>query len=155
MPKLQDEQQSGVVVPQGTEPSVFSKIMRGEIARLKVYEDPWTCAFFPKEQLNLGHTLLVPKIQIDSFLELPEPYYTVLFQNSRKVGQAILDATGCARIGTLIHGFEVPHFHYHLIPMSTAADIWKIKPVPHTESELERMQTLIVAALRNRQTGRC
>lgn len=137
-----------VVVLSGKEPSVFTKIIRGEIPNLKIFEDHYTYAFFPREQLNVGHTLLVPKIQVDSFLDVPEPYYSAIFQNSRKIGEAILSATKCARIGTLIHGFEVPHFHYHLIPMYTAKDIWTIKPTRHTEAELLPMQKDIVAALK-------
>lgn len=136
-----------VIVPEGKSPSVFTKIIRGEISQLKIYEDNHVCAFFPREQLNVGHTLIVPKYQADSFLDVPEPYYSAVFSTSKKIGQAILESTKCARVGTLIHGFEVPHFHYHLIPMFTSSDIWKIHPEKHTEADLLVMQKKIIAAL--------
>ena len=146
-PTKPNSKSADVVVPEGLQPSVFTKIIRGEISQLKIYEDQHVCAFFPREQLNLGHTLIVPKYQADSFLEVPEPYYTAVFQTSKIVGRAILESTGCARVGTLIHGFEVPHFHYHLIPMFTSADLWKIHPTRHSEAELLEMLKKIIAAL--------
>ena len=137
----------GVIVPSGQGPSVFTKIIRGEIPCFKIFEDCHTFAFFPREQLNIGHTLIVPKIQIGSFLDVPEPFYSAVFENSKKIGHAILTATKCARVGTLIHGFEVPHFHYHQIPMFTPGDLWNIKPTQHTNAELLPMQKAIIAAL--------
>ena len=136
-----------VVVPAGLTPSVFTRIIRGEIPCLKIYEDQYTFAFFPREQLNIGHTLVVPKIQVDSFLDVPEPYYSAVFQNSQKIGRAIFSATKCLRVGTLIHGLEVPHFHYHLLPMFSSGDICKITPTRHPESDLIPMQKKIIAAL--------
>ncbi len=143
----QDYSKSEVIVSEGKEPSVFTKIIRGEIPCFKVFEDRYTFAFFPREQLNVGHTLVVPKIQVDSFLDVPEPYHAAIFQNAQKIGRAILSSTKCARVGSLIHGFEVPHFHYHLIPMFSSKDIWTIHPTKHSESELLEMQKKIVAAL--------
>lgn len=147
-PKKMNAELGDVVIPDGQEPSVFTKIIRGEISQLKIYEDRYVCAFFPREQLNLGHTLIVPKYQVDSFLDVPEPYYSAVFETSKKIGRAILEVTKCRRVGTLIHGFEVPHFHYHLIPMFASGDLWKIHPERHPEADLLDMQKKIIAALR-------
>jgi histidine triad (HIT) family protein len=97
--------------------TLFTKIINAEIPSYKIYEDEHTFAFLDISPIASGHTLIVPKIEIDYWLDVPEPYYTAVFQTAKKLAPAIHKATECLRIGTKIEGVDVPHFHYHLIPM--------------------------------------
>jgi histidine triad (HIT) family protein len=103
--------------------TLFTKIIAGDIPSFKVYEDAWTFAFLTKDAVHLGHTLIVPKLEVDYFIDVPEPFFSKVFENSKILARAIHGVTGCKRVGTLIAGWEVPHFHYHLIPMFHAADL--------------------------------
>jgi histidine triad (HIT) family protein len=103
--------------------TVFSKIISGEIPSFKVHEDQWTFSFLTKDAIHLGHTLIVPKIEIDNFIDVPEPYYSKVFVNARYIAKAIQKVTACKRVGTIIAGWDVPHFHYHLIPMFDYYDL--------------------------------
>ena len=100
-----------------------------------------------RDEIRLGHTLVVPKIQVDKFWEVPEPYYSAVFKTAKMISKAVLEATECKRIGTLIHGLEVPHFHYHIVPMFESGDLRNRAPYRPTEAELGPMQKKIIAAL--------
>lgn len=82
--------------------TLFTKIIKGEIPSHKIYEDAYTYAFLDIYPVQPGHTLIVPKIEIDYFLDVPEPYYSAVFQTAKKITPAIQQATGCARISTTI-----------------------------------------------------
>jgi histidine triad (HIT) family protein len=97
--------------------TIFTKIINGEIPSYKIYEDDYTYSFLDIKPFHLGHTLVVSKIEVDYFVDVPEPYYSAVFQTAKKIAPAIQKATKTERIGTLIEGLEVPHFHYHLIPI--------------------------------------
>lgn len=127
--------------------SVFSKIIRGEIPSYKVYEDEHVFAFLDINPIHAGHTLVVPKTEIDYFLDVPEPYYSAVFRAAKKIGRAVHEATGCKRVGTVILGFDVPHFHYHLVPMWGHGDLdfRKSKQVP--AAEMKAIQEAIVSRL--------
>ncbi len=103
--------------------SVFTKIIRGELPSYKILENDLVIAFLARESITLGHTLVVPKVEIDHFLDVPEPHYTAVFAAARTVGQAIHLATGSLRVGAIIAGWDVPHFHYHLVPMNGPQDL--------------------------------
>ena len=103
--------------------SIFTKIIHGEISSYKIYEDDLTFAFLDINPIHLGHTLVVPKTEVDYFLDVPEPYYSAVFKTGKLVARAIQDATNCKRVGTVIMGFDVPHFHYHLVPMWDHGDL--------------------------------
>jgi histidine triad (HIT) family protein len=98
-------------------PTLFTKIINGEIPCYKIYEDSYTFAFLDISPVAEGHTLIVPKIEVDYWLDVPEPYYSSVFQTAKKIAPAIQQATGCLRVGTKIVGLDVPHFHYHIVPM--------------------------------------
>ena len=102
--------------------SIFTKIIKEELPSMKLYENEHVYAFLDIFPVRLGHSLIVPKIEVDYFLDLEEPYYSAVFQAAKKIAPAIQAATKCKRVGTAIMGFEVPHFHYHLIPMDSLAD---------------------------------
>lgn len=127
--------------------TIFSRIIAWEIPSYKVYEDEYTFAFLDISPQVLGHTLVVPKIEVDHFSEVPEPYYSAIFQTAKKLAPALKKATGCARVCTAFLGYQVPHCHYQLLPTDSEADfVWK--PVPQaTPESLTEMQEKILTAL--------
>lgn len=102
--------------------SIFSKIISGEIPCYKVAEDEFNIAFLDIFPLKKGHTLVVPKMEIDQLFELPSENYNGLMQFSYKVANAIKVAIPCNRVSLQVIGLEVPHAHVHLIPINTIND---------------------------------
>lgn len=127
--------------------SIFTKIINGEIPSYKVYENEYIYAFLDINPINLGHTLIVPKIEIDYFLDVPEPYYSEVFKSAKIISRAIQEATKCNRIMTMIAGLDIPHFHYHLIPTNSMKDLdfKKAKSLP--EEEMKNIQGKIKSLL--------
>jgi len=126
--------------------TIFTKIMNGEIPSYKIYEDEYCFAFLDIQPIQEGHILVVPKIEVDSFTEVPEPYYSAVFKAAQKISIALQKATNCNRVGTMILGWDVPHFHYHLIPMWSVGDIkGKIKNLPPEKMKL--IQEKIISKL--------
>lgn len=128
-------------------PTLFSRIISGEIPSYKVYEDENTYAFLDIFPQHPGHTLIVPKYEADHFSEVPEPYYSAIFQTAKQLAPAILSATGCNRICTAFIGYQVPHCHYHLIPTMDESDFTS-KPIGQaTPEELDVIQKKIISHL--------
>ncbi len=127
--------------------SIFTKIIKGEIPSYKVYENEHCLAFLDIQPIHSGHTLVVPKIEVDHFSDLPEPYYSAVFQAAKILSKAIGKATGCPRVGAAIVGFEVPHFHYHLVPLWGPADLNFKNAKKQTAEEMQDMQVRIKKAL--------
>jgi len=103
--------------------SVFTKIINGQIPCFKIAETDKAIAFLDIAPLAKGHTLVVPKIQIDKFFELPSEDYLSLMTFVKQVANAMAKALPCERIGATVIGLEVPHAHMHLIPISTMGDM--------------------------------
>ena len=122
-------------------PSIFTRIIAGDIPSYKIYEDDILYAFLDIHPLHLGHTLVVPKMEIGSILDVEDAVYNHLMLTAKHIlAPAIKRATGCVRIGFSVEGFGVPdHVHLHLIPLSTAGDMDPSKA--HTEST-ERMESI-------------
>lgn len=97
--------------------SIFTKIINGEIPCYKIAEDEHFFAFLDINPNAKGHTLCVPKQEVDKLLDLEEDVYMGLMAFSRKVGKAIETAVDCKRVGMTVIGLEVPHVHVHLIPL--------------------------------------
>lgn len=126
-------------------PSLFSKIIAWEIPAYRIYEDEWTFAFLDIFPQAPGHALIVPKCEVDHFSEVPEPYYSAIFQTAKKLSPAIQKATECNRVCAMFIGYEIPHCHYHLIPTNSLEDIhWKKMPQADMES-LKNMQEKIIS----------
>ena len=104
-------------------PSIFTKIVKGEIPAHKVYEDDNYLAFLDVFPLREGHTLVIPKKEIDYMFDLDDELLTGLTLVSKKVAKAIAKAIPCKRIGTAVMGLEVPHAHLHLIPINKMDDM--------------------------------
>lgn len=127
--------------------TLFTKIIAWEIPSFKIYEDEYTYAFldiFPQQK---GHTLIVPKCEIDHFADVPEPFYSAIFQTAKKIAPAIKKATNCTRVCTLFVGYEVPHCHYHLIPTNQISDINFISRPQWDMWELKILQEQIISFL--------
>tara|TARA_B100001939_G_C16673068_1_gene501108 strand:- start:215 stop:610 length:396 start_codon:yes stop_codon:yes gene_type:complete len=103
--------------------SIFTKIIKGEISCFKVLENEDFIAFLDVNPVNKGHTLVVPKLQIDYIYDLPEDIFSKLFIFSKKVAQMLKNSFSCNRIGISVVGLEVPHAHIHLIPINKIEDM--------------------------------
>lgn len=97
--------------------TIFSKIIQGEIPSYKIAEDEKYFAFLDINPLSKGHTLVVPKKEVDYVFDLDKETYEGLFLFVRKVGKAIQEHIPCKRLGIVVYGFDVPHAHVHLIPL--------------------------------------
>ena len=104
-------------------PTLFTKIVNGEIPCYKIAEDDSFLAFLDINPNAKGHTLCIPKKEVDKLLDLDEETYLGLMAFSRKVGKAMEKAIDCKRIGLTVIGLEVPHVHVHLIPLNSMQDI--------------------------------
>jgi len=109
--------------------SVFSKIISKEIPCYIIAENQDFIAFLDINPNSLGHTLCVPKIEVDNFLDLEKKSYDKLMSFSRNVALAIKQVVTCKRVGMSLIGLEVPHVHVHLIPISNMEDMQFIKKI--------------------------
>ncbi|MCV6630071.1 MAG: HIT family protein [Flavobacteriaceae bacterium] len=103
--------------------SVFTKIIEGEIPSYTVAEDDFCYAFLDINPNTKGHTLCVPKKEVDKLFDLDEMEYSRLMSFSRKVAIAIEAVVHCKRVGMAVVGLEVPHAHIHLIPIHSIGDM--------------------------------
>ncbi|HEX2977403.1 MAG TPA: HIT family protein, partial [Bacteroidales bacterium] len=97
--------------------SVFSKIVSGEIPCYKVAEDDNFLAFLDINPLKAGHTLVIPKEEIDYLFDIDDTLLSKMMVFSKKVARALGEAVPCKRVGITVLGFDVPHAHIHLVPM--------------------------------------
>ena len=103
--------------------SIFTKIIKGEIPCYKIAEDDHFIAFLDVFPIKKGHTLVVPKVQIDYLFDLDDSLLSDLMIFAKKVAQKMQRAISCERIGIAVIGLEVPHAHIHLVPLDTVGDI--------------------------------
>lgn len=103
--------------------SIFTKIIQGEIPSYKIAENEKFIAFLDVNPNTKGHTLCVPKKEIDKIFDLEEDLYAELMLFSRKVAMALRKTVPCKRIGMAVVGLEVPHVHVHLIPLNQMKDM--------------------------------
>ena len=103
--------------------SVFTKIIKKEISSYTVYEDSDVIAFLDINPIKMGHTLVVPKKQIDYIFDLDNDDYNKLWTTTKKIANGIRKSVVCRRVGISVVGFEVPHCHIHLIPINTISDM--------------------------------
>ncbi|MBH1957028.1 HIT domain-containing protein [Candidatus Saccharibacteria bacterium] len=105
--------------------SIFTKIIKGEIPCHKIYEDDNVIAFLDVHPQTEGHTLVVPKRQVDHLWDLDQVEYEVLWHAVKKIGAHLKDEIGSPRVGVVVEGFGVPHVHVHLIPIYHGEDLKK------------------------------
>ena len=103
--------------------SIFTKIIKGEIPCYKIAEDDRFIAFLDVFPIKKGHTLVVPKAQIDYLFDLDDSLLSDLMIFAKKFSQKMQSTISCERIGIAVIGLEVPHAHIHLVPLDTVGDI--------------------------------
>ena len=129
--------------------SVFSKIVAGEIPAWKVAEDDDFLAFLDISPLTMGHTLVIPKNEVDYLFDIDSDEYSRLFLFARKVALGIKEAVPCKRIGVAVLGMEVPHAHIHLVPLNKESDMDLSRPKLKPElSEMEQIAKLISSKIK-------
>ena len=103
--------------------TIFTRIIEGKIPGTFVWKDDECVAFMSINPLRPGHTLVVPRLEVDHWIDCPIELRTHLFDVSQTIGQAIDKVFGAERVGMMIAGLEVPHFHIHLVPMDGVHDL--------------------------------
>lgn len=127
--------------------SIFTKIVNGEIPCYKIAETEEFLAFLDVNPNSKGHTLCIPKQEIDKIFDLEEAHYVRLMSFSKKVAKAIEKTIPCKRIGMTVIGLEVPHAHVHLIPLHTMEDARFIKKTKLTSDEFQALAKAIQSNL--------
>lgn len=127
--------------------SIFSRIIQGEIPCYKIAESDRYFAFLDISPLAKGHTLVIPKEEVDYIFDLDDELLSGLMVFAKKVGKAIEAVMPCERIGVTVIGLEVPHAHVHLIPINSVGDMNFASPkLSFPTAEMERIATEIRAA---------
>lgn len=114
--------------------SIFTRIIKGEIPCHKIYEDDHTIAFMDIHPVQSGMVLVVPKLQIDHFMDLPDPEYQALMSTVKKVAQKMHEVFPNKRIGVQIEGLDIPHAHIKLLPFSSG-DEYRAQPSLKSEPD--------------------
>lgn len=126
--------------------SIFTKIINGEIPCYKVAETEDCLAFLDINPIAKGHTLAIPKKEVDYLFDLDDANYQKLFAFSKKVAKAIESTVPCERIGVAVIGLEVPHAHIHLCPINNVHDLSFSNPrVKLTKEEFQELAKQIQA----------
>lgn len=127
--------------------TIFSRIVAGEIPSYKVAEDDRFYAFLDINPVAEGHTLVIPKHEIDYIFDEDDELLAAHFVFAKRVAAAIKDAIPCTKVGVTVMGLEVPHSHIHLIPMQSEGDMDFKKP--HLKLEPEAMQAICEKIAKN------
>ena len=123
--------------------SIFTKIINGDIPCYKIAEDDSFFAFLDVNPNAKGHTLCIPKKEVNRIFELEEDLYNGLMTFSRKIAIALEKAVDCKRVGVAVIGLEVPHVHVHLIPLNDMKDMTFQHKVALTETEFKAIASSI------------
>ena len=127
--------------------TIFTKIINGEIPAYKITEDDNFLAFLDVNPNAKGHTLCIPKQEVNKLFDMPEDQYTGLMQFARKVAIALEKTVPCKRVGVAVVGLEVPHAHVHLIPLNEMDEMRFVNKVKLEKEELEELAKAIAANL--------
>jgi histidine triad (HIT) family protein len=103
--------------------TIFSKIINDIIPSFKVAEDDMFVAFLDVAPLQKGHTIVVPRVEIDNLFDVPDDYLSKILLFAKPIAKAIETTYNCKRVAIVVVGFEVPHAHIHLIPINTTQDM--------------------------------
>jgi histidine triad (HIT) family protein len=129
-------------------PSIFSKIIAGEIPCYKIAENEKFIAFLDVFPLLKGHVLVVPKLEVDKLFDVPDAYMSEWLVFAKPIAKAIESAMPCNRVGISVIGLEVPHAHMHLVPINSANDLnFTQEKLKLTSEELQAVQIEILKHL--------
>ena len=127
--------------------SIFTKIIQGEIPCYKIAEDEHCFAFLDINPNAIGHTLCIPKQEVDKLFDLPKERYHELLEFARKIAIALEKAIPCERVGMAVVGLEVHHAHIHLIPISQMSEMTFQEKVALTPEEFQEVADKIKSYL--------
>ncbi|HOI48055.1 MAG TPA: HIT family protein [Prolixibacteraceae bacterium] len=129
--------------------TIFTKIVNGEIPAYKVAEDDRFLAFLDIFPVAKGHTLVIPKKEVDYLFELDDQLFADLHLFAKKVAEGLRRAVPCQKVGVMVLGLEVPHAHIHLVPMQTEADLLNFtKKLQLTKEEFEEIRQKISSEIK-------
>jgi histidine triad (HIT) family protein len=124
-------------------PTIFTKILAGEIPAHKILEDDRYLAFLDIRPVNPGHTLVIPKQEIDYIFDIEDELLKGLMVFAKKVAKAIKKTVPCQKVGVMVAGIEVPHAHIHLIPINSVGDLSFARAQPMPQEELAQVAAKI------------
>lgn len=127
--------------------SIFTRIIKGEIPCHKICEDDRYFAFLDIKPINPGHTLVVPKEEIDYLFDLEDDRLAGIFVFGKKVAKAIRKAVPCKKVGVMVVGLEVPHAHVHLVPFNAIPELTFARAKPMANEDLAKVAAKIRKAL--------
>jgi diadenosine tetraphosphate (Ap4A) HIT family hydrolase len=103
--------------------SIYTQIIKGDVPAYKLYEDERTIAFLDIKPAQVGHTLVVPKVQVEQYLDLTDEDYQAVWHTVHIVGRRLREVLMKERVGVLVFGVDVPHAHVHLVPFNKGESI--------------------------------
>ncbi len=127
--------------------SIFTKIINNELPSYKIHEDELTISILALDQVSPGHVIVIPKQEVNHWFDVPADAYTRVGLNAQKIAKAIQKFSGCPRVGTIVAGFEVPHYHLHLIPAWSIPDIDFKRAKRLSDDEMKKISDAIKAYL--------
>ena len=127
--------------------SIFTKIVNGEVPSHTLYEDELSLAFLDVRPIRPGHSLVIPKREIDYIFDVPDPLLQHLITVAKHVARAIDRSVDCKRVGIIVAGLEVPHAHIHLVPIEEIQDINFANATDMTHEDLAQVAKTIRAFL--------
>ena len=128
--------------------SVFSKIVRNEIPSFKIHENDNFLAFLDINPLKRGHTLVIPKKEVDYIFDIETQEYLQLWEFTQVISKAMKKVISCKRISIVVIGLDVPHAHIHLIPIDNVSEINFNSPkIPLSNEEMNKMANQISSAI--------
>ncbi len=128
--------------------SVFTKIMNNELPSYRLHEDKLTISILTLDQVRLGHSLVIPKLEVDHWFDTPKESLLQVELNAQKLAKAIRLSTACDRVLKVAVGFEVHHYHLHLIPAWSISDLNFSLGKKYPAEEMKMMQEKIISALK-------
>lgn len=128
--------------------SVFSMIVAGEIPCYKIAEDDAHLAFLDIRPMAPGHTLVIPKREVDYLFDLPDAEYVALELFAKRVAEALKSTMPCKRVAEAVLGMEVPHAHIHLVPIQSEADVDFRRHIELTPEQMTEIAAKVSAAVK-------
>lgn len=123
--------------------SIFTKIIKGQIPAYSIYEDEQTIAILTIEPVRDGHVLVIPKKQVDQYIDLDDESYLAVWAAVKKIAPRIREVTKKERVGIVVKGIDVPHFHIHLIPFNTGESLQDGAGMLANDEDLARVAEML------------